>query len=164
MKFRDKSSGGGKKNFLKLKAGESVRGVFRGDPVDFRQHWVGGRGIICKGEVNCPLCKEGDKAGFRFRLNFIMNENGAYVSKVFEQGWHVYKDLKALHEGDYDLEKHLMKITRQGSDQKTTYSIVPVPNGIITKEIEEKITSVPLQDLSLASEESSEPEGEDLPF
>lgn len=156
MKFRDKSTGGGK-NFLKLKAGESVRGVFRGDPYEFRQHWTANRGVKCEG-ASCELCKSGDKSSFRFRLNLVIQENGALAAKVFEQGWTVYELLKALHEGDYDLEKHFMKITRHGTGTDTSYSIVPVPNGAVSKDTDKQIAAVKLADLSHQAAEEAEEE------
>ena len=77
-----------------------------------------------------------------------MNENGAYVSKVWEQGWTIYQTLEGLNE-DYNLEEHLMKITRKGSGQNdTTYTILPVPNGGLSKEQLQAVSTVPLPDLN----------------
>jgi hypothetical protein len=147
MKFRDSSKPAG--SFLKLKAGESVRGIFQGEPYEFKQHWVNNKSVLCNNE--CELCKEGLKPSFRFRLNFLIKENASYTMKIFEQGWMVYEALKALHEGDYDLSKHLMKITRNGTGTDTTYSIVPVPNGNLTTEQLETISKIPLLELGHSS-------------
>lgn len=144
MKFKEFPS---TQNYLKLSAGQSAKGVFRGEPHEFRQHWRNKQSFVCTGS-DCALCKEGEKSSFRFRLNFIIQENGAYVAKVFEQGKTVYEVLKALHESDYDLEKHAVKITRHGSGTDTTYSIVPLPNGGVTKEFEKELSKVELNNLS----------------
>lgn len=147
MRFIAKSEGG-IKNRVKLKSGESIRGVFRGDPIDFKQHWVNDRGITCSGTNECGPCEEGKKPSFRFRINFVTSENGVYSAKVFEQGWNAYVAMRSLHE-DYNLEKYVVKITRTGSDKQTTkYSIVPMPNGEVTPDLEKKIAEIELNDLS----------------
>lgn len=137
-------------NLLKLKAGESVKGVFRGDPYEFKQHWEGGKPTLCLGLGMCPKCETGEnKALFRFHINIIVKENGESVAKVWEQGWTVFLALKALHEGGYDLEKYLMKISRTGSTKNdTVYSIVPVPNGLLSPVQLKELDSVKLIDLA----------------
>lgn len=151
MKFKDLTSSS-PKNFLSLKnAGDTVRGVFRGEIVDFRSHWVSGaseRSVICHGRNTCALCKDGHKSGFRFRVNFVIQENGAYVAKTYENGKTVYENLAAL-DADYALEKNMMKITRHGSGKETTYAIVPVPNGALTPAQEKAISAVELNDLAI---------------
>lgn len=166
MKFMDKTESSGK-DFVKLKDKESIRGLFKGDIFEFRQHWKDNKGVVCIGHA-CPMCALGIKPGFRFRLNFLQIENDALVCKIFEQGWTVYLTLKSLHEGGYDLEKYWMKITRHGASKSdTTYSIVPVPNGAVTPEQEIKILAVPLMDLKHPKPESVEDVphiDEDIPF
>lgn len=153
MQFATKiESGPG--NFLKLTDGDSVRGVFRGNPSEFKQHWVDNKSIHCGSTENspCELCKKGDRPNFRFRINFIMNENGVFSSKIFEQGAKVYRALQALHQ-DYNLEKTTVKITRSGTGTKTSYSILPTPNGNLSPDLETKISQVPLKDLIFPSKE-----------
>lgn len=162
------------KHFVKLKDRESIVGVFRGDPHDFRQHWVNNRSSICSGS-ECKLCADKNKNTFRFRVNFITKENEVYVAKVFEQGWTVYEQLKALHEGDYPLDKTIVRITRSGTGQQTTYTIIPVPKGDITPDIEKKLSVVALHnvidlgkddvDVNDAQDAGSSPwTTEDIPF
>lgn len=170
MKFQEKGEGSFNKDFLKLKSGESVRGIFRGDPFEFRQHWVGQKSFVCNGE-GCEYCKKGIKAVFRFRINFIVNENGAYTAKVFEQGWMVYDQLRSIH-GDYNLEKTIIKITRQGSGTDTTYTILPLPppNGVVTDTLETQLSKVTLHPLEITPKTSDDPHHEgphpddDVPF
>lgn len=174
MKFKELSSSG-PKDFLRLKPGDEVRGVFRGDPVDFRQHWKDNRGYACPGRATCELCQANEKSAFRFRINFVIKENGAYVAKVFEQGKAVYEALKELHK-DYNLETNTMKIKRIGSGTETVYNIVPVPNGAVSGEYIKAMEMLKLNSLSPFGQDATptpeEPEeeheeedhGEDVPF
>lgn len=158
MQFNSSSdSGVDTKNFVKLKDKESAIGVFRGDPYDFRQHWVDKRSVLCTGaEKGCKLCAEKVKDGFRFRLNFITKENGGYVPKIFEQGWMVYEQLRALHEGDYKLDKTIVRITRSGTGQNTSYTVIPVPKGDVTPEIEKTLAAIKLHDLKNLEKKDSQ--------
>ena len=164
MKFKDLTSSGGK-NFLRMKPGDEIRGVFRGDPVDFRQHWKQGesRGYVCPGRETCDRCKAGEKSAFRFRINFVVKENAVYVAKVFEQGKASYEALKALHQ-DYNLEANTMKIRRVGSGTDTTYSILPVPKGEVSEEFLKAMETLKLNALSPfdqdATPQAEEPEEE----
>jgi hypothetical protein len=148
MRFKQTVQTNNSGTFLKLKAGESARGIFSGDPYEFKVHWNAGKTTPCL-EVNCPQCNAGNKSAFRFTINVIVKENEAYVAKIFEQGISVYDALKSLHEGGYDLEKHVMKISRQGSTKDdTTYAIVPLPNGQINAEMALKLKDVKLHPLN----------------
>lgn len=166
MKFKPKFED--TRNFLKLKPSESVSGTFRGDPYDFKIHWNDNRSILCPGKEKCDLCIAGEKPKFRFRVNFIMKEGNDYVAKVIEQGWTFYETLRSLNESDYELEKYMMKITRQGSGMNTSYTIIPAPNGLLTSEVEKKVSQVVLNNIGHITEhenESSENTTDaDIPF
>jgi hypothetical protein len=154
--------------FIKLKDQEVVKGVFRGDPYEFKQHWLDGekKSLNCQG-AKCPECAKGNKPKFRFRINFIYREdqNSPYVAKIFEHGYVFYKALKDLHEGGYNLENHTMAVKRHGEGTQTTYSIVPTPNGAIGEQLEKTLRSVKLNDLSLTKADSKEfDEMDDIPF
>ncbi len=130
MKFQSGGNGGGIKGLIKLKGGESVTGVLRGDPYEFEHAF-----------------KPGDKAKFRFRLNMVVMENGALQAKVLEGGWKLYQSLKQLNEAGWDLEKTYTKISRIGTTMNdTVYSATvtptPVPQGTL-----DKVAAVPLNDL-----------------
>lgn len=155
MEFKTGNSNS--KNLLKLKGGESVKGVFKGDPYEFRQHWENNKPYPCLGQGLCERCANGEKASFRFQINIIVKENGESVAKVWEQGWTVFLALKALHEGGYDLEKYLMKISRTGSTKNdTVYSVVPVPNGLLTPAQLKEIASVKLIQLTDKPQQTKE--------
>jgi hypothetical protein len=146
MKFKSVNFNGNK-NYLKLSDGESVKGVFRGDPYDFRQHWGQGRSVLCQDD-SCERCAAGETSSFRFRINFVVNENGVYTAKIFEQGATVYGQLKLLHESDYDLEKMVVTISRHGSNKNNTiYNILPVKNGEIKNGTLKIISQIKLHDL-----------------
>lgn len=175
MKFDTGSSGqSGKADYVKLKSGDSIRGVFRGEPHVFYSHWKDGRPYACEGRDICGKCAVGDKTSFRFKINFIVKENETYVTKVWEQGWTVFLDLKALNEGGYDLEKFLMKISRTGSTMNDTkYSVVPVPNGQLSPIQLGHLANVKLVSLSgkeevinldKVSNQGFEPVDETIPF
>ncbi len=171
MKFKSSGGGAGGKDFLKLGAGASVKGVFRGDVHEFKQHWVAQRSSLCPEDATCELCKEGtSKAQFRFRLNVLINENGAYVAKIFEQGWTVYCQLRDMHASDYNLEKTIVKITRNGEGKNTTYTIMPLPGtmGTVNAAMEKQLGAVPLialTDTPAETEEEPEQDGnEEAPF
>lgn len=154
MKFKTRPKGLDA-DFLKIEAGQSVEGVFRGDPVDFYQHWPkGGEKSICSGS-GCPSCAAGVKRNFRFLINFVMKENAAYVAKVWEQSGTVYDDMRGLHESGYDLEKTVVRITRKGNGKDTTYHIVPKPDGKLTPATEKAIAAVKLNELGQGASEST---------
>lgn len=146
MNFKDLSAGS-TKNLLKIEPGEAVRGVLSGEPVDFRQHWIGNRSVVCTGYESCEHCANGEKSSFRFKINFIINENGSYLAKTLQGGRGLYEQLRALSK-DYELDKHAIKITRTGSGKDSKYGVVPVPNGMLSEEQLSKLSQVKLNELS----------------
>jgi hypothetical protein len=160
MKFQSESKDD--RNYVKLKSGESVVGVLRGEPFEFRIHWTDSKSSVCPGD-GCAICPI-KKSSFRFRVNFITKESSkenphefAYVAKVLEMGWNFYDDLRALNE-EYDpIENYAIKITRQGEKLSTKYSILPVSNGLITPEKEKEISKVALNNLGHLTEQEQAP-------
>ena len=148
MKFTAEAGSMDSKNYLRLKDKESVRGLFIGDPYVFRMHWVQNKGVLCSEDNMCSHCSIGLKSSFRFRVNFMVNiAPEKYEAKIFEQGWTVYDAMRQLN-GDYDLEKHLVKISRSGSGPSdTSYSVIPVPKGEITPELTKVLGMIKLHDL-----------------
>lgn len=168
MNFPEVESGGNGKDLLKMKGGDTVTGIFRGDPHIFRQHWDGGRSYLCQGKDQCDFCKNGDKPKFRFAINFLVKEGNGYVAKIFEQSYGTYLDLKALHESGYKLESTVVQIKRVGDDKNTTrYSLIPSPKqpGDL-----KKLDEVPLHNLSNKETNAASAGGEtlagedDIPF
>lgn len=153
MKF--KASGGGGSsiaNLIKLKAGESVVGVLRGEPYEFEHAF-----------------KEGDKAKFRFRLNMVTKVNGAMTAMVLEGGWKLYQGLRTLSEAGWDLETSFVKISRQGSGMNdTTYTAAVIPQAP-TSDALQQVAKIPLNDLTGGQKQpdphhNQEQPADDLPF
>lgn len=165
MKFPEhnqESGGGGTNVFIKMKDGDKIEGIFRGDPYVFHQHWVNNKSILCPGENQCPTCAAGEKAQFRFRLNFITKENDVLVAKIFEGNYGTFKDLREMHQNNYDLEETKVSVVRRGEKQQTRYNILPVKNnGGLTADHFAKIAKIPLNNLS-KDKKSKQPK-EDVP-
>lgn len=168
MKFN--AGGGG--SFVKLGDKESIVGIFKGDPYEFKQHYDNAtkKGTLCPG-TDCPKCAEGSKPAFRFRLNLITYDGAEYKPWILEQGWNFYQDLKALHEGDHDLEKTLVKITRNGTGNGTRYTIFPTKT--VSPEDLSKINQVKLLKLEKEDAPATKPSimdskpydsNDDIPF
>lgn len=153
MKFDktlQQSSGAGGANFLKVKDGEKVVGVFRGDPLMFQQHWIGTHGEICQGS-GCPHCISGNRASYRFHINFITKDDkGQYVAKIFTGGKKIYNALSMLND-EYELEKTIVSITRSGSTKDdTVYTIMPIKEHTVTPDKEKAIGAIALLELNPA--------------
>jgi hypothetical protein len=140
MNFRkDVLETGGSKLFLKLKDGESVQGVFRGDIKEFFIKWENGK--------SSEVAEGTEGASFRFRVNFLKKENQDFIAMVFEQGVTVYRLLSEINE-EYPLESTVVKITRTGTGTDTTYSVLPLLKQALTYKDLQKIKSVKLNELT----------------
>jgi len=136
--FSDKPKAG-TSDFLTLKAGEEVVGVFHGEVKGFWKHF---KGPICKGRNECEECAKGGQASKKFQINFITKGSEGYVIKKWERGITEGKALGALSQ-DYDLRNHLFKIRRTGSGKDdTVYSIIPMPNGNLPEELKTFISNI----------------------
>lgn len=121
--------------FLRLKDGESVTGICRGEAYEFRQKWMNGKST---------LVDESDPEGkLRFRLNFVTPEDGKLTAKIFEFGLVVYGQLSEIND-EYPLEKTKIKITRRGTGTDTIYMILPILKEPISPKLMKDIEAVPL--------------------
>lgn len=127
--------GRGSNLFLKIKDGESVIGVFRGEPLEFYSKWIGG-----KSQIALPDDPEAKK---RYRLNFITKEDGKFVPKIWEFGVFIYNQLADIND-EYPLEKTKVKITRHGTGTDTTYMILPLLKEPLPPKILKEIESIHL--------------------
>jgi len=148
MNFPAEKPEGSKGNkYLSLKDGDSHTGVLRGEPHDYRSHYVG-KYLVCPEDKSCLHCA-GGPASFRFAINFVVKENGALVAKVWEQGRRVYDALDTLQKTGYDLEKTFVKISRKGSGaDDTVYSVAPLPEHKVTADQLGELDKVQLHVLS----------------
>lgn len=121
MKFKEMrvKESGTSLPYLKIKDGERVRGVFKGNPHEFgRIGWGKDSKVV-------PFGTEGSTD--RFLINFIVKEGASYVAKVWERGNTQYNEIKDLNE-KYPLEETVVEIKRVGSGKDDTrYSILPLP-------------------------------------
>lgn len=149
MKFpaiRESNGGGGGNgaSFVKVKDGESVQMLLRGEPVHYHALWNGAGWAAVPQGTKSP---EGKKAAFRFRIAALVQESGVWVAKILEQGYGVYEQLAVLGE-DYDLERHVIKLSRKGSGPNdTTYTVIPLPKGAIQPDLEAKLKLIPLPEI-----------------
>lgn len=159
---RTNAQGSGGNLFVKMKSGDKINGVFKGDPQIFRIHWIGGRSSLCGGKNQCEHCAAGDKAKFRFKLNLVSKIDGVWTAQIYEGGYQTYQELKALHEGGYDLEQTPVTISRTGEGTETKYKVIPLPpkNTAITPNDLKSIDLVPLNELK--EREASSALSEDL--
>lgn len=141
MQFLDdhqlpQKTNGGDSIFVKLEDGESVVGVFYGDP----EHANVKFDRVAKKWIKDPTA-------FRFRLNLVIEDQGVLVSKIYEGGSTVYTQLRELHKTGYTLPTTKVKLTRKGTGTDTVYTILPLPQGTLTAKEAQKYSSVPLKDL-----------------
>ncbi len=146
MKFRDDiAEGNGPSNFIKLKDGESINGICRGEP---HEAWVTWENKV-KSEV--PEGTPGSK--LNFKINFIVKEGTSYVAKVLEGGSQIYKQLAALSK-EWELDETVIIIRRDGTGIDTEYSVMPAPpKQQVTKEALEFIATVELNPLGVQIEQ-----------
>lgn len=137
MKFskREIMSGEGNILFLKFKDGESHIGVPRGEVYEFYQKWENNRSKVV--DANDPDGKS------RFRINFVVQEDGKFVPRILEFGLTVYNQLADIAE-EYDITQTKLKITRRGTGTDTVYMVLPLLKEPIPAKVMKQIEAVPL--------------------
>jgi hypothetical protein len=135
-------------NYLKIESGTSVTGVFRGDVYEFFQAWP-------KGGMKKVSSEPFEGAKRRFKVNIVIHEGGKFVAKVWEFGARVNNQLADIAE-EYDLTKTKIKISRQGSDKNTNWSIMPITKEPLTAKHLKEIDNVELNQLEGPSEASAD--------
>lgn len=143
IKFPEIEEKGSSKTFLKIGEGNSIVGVFRGDPEIYYQIFENGKYKV--------VSKETPGSQFKFAINFVMKENGALVSKIFQGNWHDLKALKALHE-EFNLEETYVKVSQSGERQNKRLSFMPMTKQ---KPDQASIRSVDLQDAKPRSQQAA---------
>lgn len=131
MNFPEIESQGSTKSFVKVGDGNSVIGVFKGDPEIFYQVFENGK---------YKVVPKSDASGvFRFSINFITKEDGKLVAKLFQGNWHDLKALKALHD-EFNLEETYVKVSQTGERQNKRMSFMPMtkqkPDQALFKAVE----------------------------
>lgn len=172
MRFRTlpENEGGGSDKFLKIKNGESIKVILRGEIYEYFVKWENGKSVVVA---------ENQGGKLRFRINALLfdQEQKKFVAKIWEFGQAVYKQLASINE-EYALEETKIKITRKGEGKETEYSILPLLKEPLSEQVMKMIEATELNILNKQgspvnkSEDASEffgppPEmddGEKLPF
>jgi len=131
--------------FVRLQGdGDSVRGVFLGDPLGRELHWVDGRYVNCPGKQACEHCGDGVKTTIRVAMNFYSLDEKAL--KVIEGGTTWFKDVVRCRT-KYGLSTRSFEVQRNGAsgDPRTSYAILPDEN--LTPEQQRMLAALPLHDL-----------------
>lgn len=142
MKFNKREisngiNGESSKLFLRLKDGDKVTGVCRGEIYEFQTKWENGKSSVVT---------EGGKP--RFRVNFVVHEDGRFIAKIWEFGVKVYNALADIHEV-YPLDQTKVRVSRSGSTKdNTTYNILPIVNEKIGAKSIKEIEAVELNVLN----------------
>jgi hypothetical protein len=121
FKTKAKQSSGGSEKFLKLKDGESVIGVFRGEIYEFHMKWVNNK--------STPASLDDPEAKTRFRANIIVPVNGKPVAKIFEFAYPVFEqmaniDKKLKEKKRGGITKVKVDISRMGEGTSTKYMLM----------------------------------------
>lgn len=130
-------NGGGK--FLKIEIGQSVNGVFRGDPQVYWRKWPKG-GVKVESDV--------EQEGFeeRYKVNFVINEGGVPTPKIFDMNLYTYNQLADINES-YDVETIKVKISRQPTGKGSTYLLLPLLKEPIPPSFLKQLESIELIEL-----------------
>jgi hypothetical protein len=169
MKFTKRetaATGTGSSDYLKIKPGESVVGVMRGEIFEFHVLWLEGKSQVVKADH-----PEG-KA--RFKANIFVKDGKTLTPKIWEFGVVVYNQLADIST-EYEITETPIKITRQGSGTDTTYMVMPLLKTPLTKDQLNEISNQPLHILGKvqastknapppAWDESDPGASEELPF
>lgn len=122
FKYQEETKRGGAKihqssKYLRLKNGESVIGLLRGEIYESFQIFEDGKG---------KHVLHGTKgAKQRFSINIIVKDGGENKAKIFEFGKPVNNKLYALSK-EHDLTKTFIKISREGEKLDTVWFVESV--------------------------------------
>ncbi len=149
MKFTSHQSQVQSDKFLKIKDGEVVKGVFRGEIFEYFVKWENGKGIVV-----------GPNGGgkIRFRVNIVIPDGATFKCKVFEFGMPVYDQMEMLNKAYGDLTKIKVAIARKGLALDTTYMLMPLVQEPLAPQVLAKIEAIPLNILDTQKKEEAKPE------
>ena len=139
MKFterpKNESKGsGGPTLYLRLKDGEAVNIIPRGEIYEFYSVF-GVRGEATSSTPNAKL---------RFKMNVVVNEAGTLKAKILEFGMTIYEQLSEINKV-CDVTKTKIRLSRKGSNKSDTmYMLLPVVNEPISAKVLATIEGIPL--------------------
>jgi hypothetical protein len=143
-------------DFVKLKAGESIIGMFRPG--------------FHEGKRLNTFKKDGSSQ-WRFQAPFVVWDDGEgkFVAKVFEGAWGTYEALQAIQSSGFELDLTRVSVGRTGEGKDTRYHLMPTPQQP-TKEDLEAVAKVELPKLPIgegwldAQGNEIKQEGSDHPY
>jgi len=150
-----RQTGGSGSFFISLKDGETVQGVFRGEPY----------GYYRKFPDKTEYADWADGRRFRFKVNFVVKEKDEYVAKIFEGSKTVSEQLLDVIE-EYSQDA-VFKIKRAGTTKDDTrYTIMHVRK--LSDDDKAALDNVKLKDLKGGRSRKDEKETpeveEEIPF
>lgn len=150
------STGNGGGKFLKIEIGHSVVGVFRGEPHIFYQKWPRNG---TKETSDLP------KPGFdpRFKVNFVVFEDGKFTSKIFEYGVSVNNQMAAINDS-CDIDQIKCSISRVATGKGSNYMVLPVLKEPLSAKALAEIEKVLLHDLDGSGLAQTETKSGEVPF
>lgn len=133
----------GGNDFMRLEQGSNKVRVFT-NPFQFIVHWSkdatgANRKIKCAVE-NCPLCRKGVKAQYRWFLGVIDRKTGQ--TKILEISSQIYLGIKNyVSNPDWgDVKMYDIDVTRGAPNTNPLYTVMPSPNkGPLTAEEQEAV-------------------------
>ena len=142
MKFIERAKtekgSGGPTLYLRLKDGEAVNIIPRGEIHEFYSVF----GVRGEAQENTPGAK------LRFKMNVVINESGTLKAKLLEFGMTVYEQLSEINKVYGDVTKIKIRFSRKGSTKSdTVYMLFPLPNEPISPAIMKTIEGLKLNPL-----------------
>lgn len=147
---REKREGSGK--FLSLKDGDSIKGLFRGEPSFYSVVWENGKSREC--DPNEKGARD------RFRINFVYRENGAMTCKVLNFPASLADTLEAYDREYEGLHKLIVSIKRTGMGKETRYQIFPAKEGLANEEFLKQVEAVQVHELDTKKSTSRDVNGD----
>lgn len=145
----------GGKDYLRLKDGQVVFGVFRGDPLTFFSAFKDAK----------KYDKWAEGRSFRFHINFVQIEEGDKLSiKVFQGGSRIAAQLSDVRE-EYGLDC-LYKIKRTGSGKDDTQYSILFQSKLTPEQLAKikKLTLIELGGVDEPLKRQGTEDSNDLPF
>jgi len=110
---------------IKLKDKQEIEGIFIGDPVMDRKHFVNGKPQICIGE-GCVLCANEQPLNTRWYINFLAKGNTGYTMRVMGLSSTIFNRLNVMRTKiKTRFDRTLFSIQREGVGTDTDYILTP---------------------------------------
>lgn len=114
--FSEEMKAGGSQ-FVKLEDGQSVTGVFQGEPLEYKKNFK----MKTEYPMGLPVYPEGTSNSFK--INFLVFKDGKFTPHVFQGSGKAAVTLEKVV-AKYGMD-YMFEISRSGSGTKTTYSFLP---------------------------------------